>query len=74
MKYITIEEASEILNVSIEYILKLIDSNSLLVHKTKHTAFIIYNSLLDYKAKVKYESNKALDELVKQAQELDMGY
>lgn len=71
---LTTQEAANLLNVSRPFLIKQLESGKIPFHKVGTHRRIRFIDLLKYKAHSDEISKKALDELVKQAQELDMGY
>lgn len=71
---LTTQEAANLLNISRPYLIKLLDNNEIPFHKIGTHRRIRFVDLMKFKDKFQKESQEALDELVKQAQELDMGY
>lgn len=71
---LTTQQAAELLNVSRPYVIKLIESNQL-PHKMVGThRRILFHDLMQYKYALDADRLKTLEELSKQAQELNMGY
>lgn len=68
------QEAANLLNVSRPFLIKLLENNKIPFHKVGTHRRIRFIDLLKFKAHSDHVSKQALDELVKQAQELDMGY
>ncbi len=64
----------KLLNVSRPFLIKLLDEGKIPFHKVGTHRRIRFIDLLNFKAYAGKISQKALDELVQQAQELDMGY
>lgn len=71
---LTTQEAANILNVSRPYLIKLLEESKIPYHKVNKHRRIRFEALMEYKRQRDAESAAALDELSKQAQELDMGY
>lgn len=68
------QEAANLLNVSRPYLIKLLEKGKIPFHKVGSHRRILFANLMEFKAKEDEISQKALDELVKESQELDMGY
>jgi excisionase family DNA binding protein len=71
---LTTQEAANLLNISRPYLIKLLDNHKIPFHKVGTHRRIHFIDLLKFKEKIQKESQQALDELVEQAQELDLGY
>jgi len=71
---ISTQQAAEMLNVSRPHVVKLLEKGELPYHKVGTHRRIILKDLEDYKAKGDKKRRKLLEELAKQAQELDMRY
>lgn len=71
---LTTQEAANFLNISRPYLIKMLEEHRIPYRKVGTHRRILFADLLAFKEKVYQESQKALDELVEQAQELDMGY
>lgn len=71
---LTTQEAANILNVSRPFLIRLLKEKKISFHKVGTHRRIKYQDLINYKLKQDQETHNTLDELTKQAQELDMGY
>jgi len=71
---LTIAQAAVFLNMSQTYISKLLEGGEIAYHKVGTHRRIKLKDLERYKQKMEKDRRKHLEELAKQAQELDMGY
>jgi excisionase family DNA binding protein len=71
---LTTQEAANILNVSRPHLVKLLEQDQIAYTKTGTHRRIRYQDLMAYKQKRHDESQAALDELTRQAQDHSMGY
>lgn len=71
---LTTQEAANILNVSRPHLIKLLEEGKIAYTRTGAHRRIRYQDLMDYKSARAKESEERLDELVRQAQDHDMGY
>ncbi|MBL4837685.1 MAG: helix-turn-helix domain-containing protein [Kordiimonadaceae bacterium] len=70
----TTQQAANILNVSRPHLIKLLGQGELNFTKVGTHRRIRFEDLMEYKQKLKQQSAQAMDELVEQAQEHEMGY
>ena len=71
---LTTQEAAELVNVSRPHLVKLLESGALPFHKTGKHRRVRLADLTQFKIRRDRDSEHAMDELAKQAQELAMGY
>ena len=71
---LTTQEAANILNVSRPHLVKLLEEGQIEYMKVGTHRRIRFHDLMAYKQRRDQESTAAMQELVDQAQELDMGY
>lgn len=71
---ITTEQAAHFLGVSRPFVIKQLKTGKLPFQKVGSHRRIAFADLLKFRQEMQKESNAAMDELLAQAQELDMGY
>lgn len=68
------QEAANILNVSRPFLIKQLEARKIEHIKVGRHRRIAFEKLIEFQNSMRQESEKALQELTDQAQELDMGY
>ena len=71
---LTVQEAADFLNVSVPYVVELLDESKLAFHNIDSSRLVCFKNLMEYKEQFVCKQNDVFDELVKQSQELKMGY
>lgn len=71
---LTTQEAADLLNISRPHLVKLLEQGALPFHKTGKHRRVRCADLMQFKAERARESERAMQELAKQSQELGMGY
>lgn len=71
---LTTQEAADMLNVSRPHLVKLLESGALPFHKAGKHRRIRFADLMAFKAERDRTSTEAMEELARQAQELQLGY
>jgi excisionase family DNA binding protein len=72
--YLTTQEAADLLHISRPYFIKLLEKGAIPFEKVGSHRRIKAEDLFKYQAQAEEDKKQALDELIRQAQELDLGY
>lgn len=68
------QQAADLLNVSRPYLVSLLEQDKMPYHKVGSHRRILFSDVISYKEQSYNKSHAALEELTKQAQDLNMGY
>ena len=71
---LTSQEAADLLNVSRPHLVKMLEEGAIPFTKTGRHRRIRFSDLMAFKQRRDAQSQEAMEELVRQAQELGMGY
>ena len=71
---LTTVEAAQILNVSRPFLTKLLKDKKIRFTMVGSHRRVAYEDLLEYKSKMRFEQEVAMQEMADQAQELNLGY
>jgi excisionase family DNA binding protein len=73
-RLVSTQKAADVLNVSRPYLVKLLESGKIPFSKAGTHRRVRLADVLEYKARMDAEADRAYEELVAQAQELGLGY
>ncbi len=71
---LTIQSAADLLNVSLSYLIELLETDRIPHRKIENIYQIKYNDVIEYKTTIDAARREVLDELTAEAQALNLGY
>lgn len=73
-KELTTQEVASLLNVSRPHVVKLLEEGAIPHHKVGVKRRVLFKDVMQYKEAQQQQSHALLDQLVADAQDMDMGY
>ncbi|MEZ6103926.1 MAG: helix-turn-helix domain-containing protein [Pirellulaceae bacterium] len=71
---LTMQQAADLLGVSLPFLIKQLDEEVVPCRGVGTRRRVLFRDLIQYKQEIDRQRKSSLEELVEQAQELDMGY
>ena len=71
---LTMQQAADLLGVSLPFLIKQLDEEDVPCRGVGTRRRVLFRDLIQYKQEIDRQRKSSLEELVEQAQELDMGY